>query len=83
MFDTHAIGRQLAGAGLTGDQVDAITDALRQAAEHDATALDVGALATRSDLSALEARLDRAMLTHTAVTVGLLGLVLGGLRWLG
>ena len=83
MFDTHAIARQLAGAGLTGEQVDAITDAVRQAAEHDAVALDVEALATRRDLSALEARLYRAMLMQTAVTVGLLGLVLGGLRWLG
>ncbi|MCY4077317.1 MAG: hypothetical protein OXH04_18020 [Acidobacteria bacterium] len=34
MFDTHAIARQLTGAGLTVEQADAITDAVRQAAEH-------------------------------------------------
>lgn len=78
LFDTHAIARQLAGAGLAVDQVDAITDAVRQAAEHDAATV-----ATRSDLSALETRLYRAMLMQTIVTIGLFGLVLGGLRWLG
>ena len=44
-------------------------------------------LATKTDLRAeiasLEARLYRAMPTQTAVTVGLLGLLLGALRWLG
>ena len=83
MLDTHSIARRLAGAGLSGEQVDAITDAVRQAAEHDAAALDVNALATKTDLSGLEARMYRGMLMQTAVTVGLLGLVLGGLRWLG
>ena len=83
MLDTHSIARQLAGAGLSAEQVDAITDAVRQAAEHDAAAVDVNALATKADLSGLEARMYRAMLMQTAVTVGLLGLVLGGLRWLG
>ena len=83
MLDTHSIARRLAGAGLSGEQVDTITDAVRQAAEHDAAAIDVNALATKTDLSGLEARMYRAMLMQTAVTVGLLGLVLGGLRWLG
>ena len=82
-LDTHSIARQLAGAGLSGEQVDAVTDAVRQAAEHDAAAVDVNSLATKADLSGLEARIRRAMLMQTAVTVGLLGLVLGGLRWLG
>ena len=83
MLDTHAIARRLAGAGLSGEQVDAITDAVRQAAEHDAAGVDANALATKADLSGLKARIYRAMLMQTAVTVGLLGLVLGGLRWLG
>ena len=37
----------------------------------------------RAEVSSLEARLYRAMLMQTAVTVGLLGLLLGALRWLG
>ena len=34
MFDTHAIARTLTEAGLEPDQASAITDAVRQAAEH-------------------------------------------------
>ena len=87
MFDTHAIARRLIDAGLSDKQADALTDALREAAEHDAAGIDVETLATKTDLraevSSLEARLYRAMLMQTAVTVGLLGLLLGALRWLG
>ena len=87
MFDTHAIARRLIDAGLSDKQADALTDALREAAEHDAAGIDVETLATKADLRsevlALEARLYRAMLMQTVVTVGLLGLLLGALRWLG
>ncbi len=87
MFDTHAIARRLIDAGLSDKQADALTDARREAAEHDAAGIDVETLATKADLraevSSLEARLYRAMLMQTAVTVGLLGLLLGALRWLG
>ena len=87
MFDTHAIARRLTDAGLSEQQADALTDALREAAEHDAAGVDLETLATKNDLRAevasLEARLYRAMLMQTAVTVGLLGLLLGVLRWLG
>ena len=86
MFDTHAIARRLKNAGLPAEQADALTDALREAAEHDAAGVDVETLATKPDLRAeiasLEARLYRAMLVQTAVTVGLLGLLLGALPWL-
>ena len=58
MFDTHGIGRALANADLTPEQVDAITDALRQAAEYEA--LD---LVTRADLY-------RALLVQTGVLIG-------------
>ena len=34
MFDTHAIARNLTDAGLEPEQASAITDAVRQAAEH-------------------------------------------------
>ena len=57
MFDTHAIARSLTAADLTEAQADAITAAVREAAEHDAAGVDVDALATKSDLTALEARL--------------------------
>ena len=55
VLDTHAIARTLTAAELTPAQVDAITDAIRQAAEHGAT--DSETLATKADLSALEANL--------------------------
>ena len=71
MFDTHAIARRLIDAGLSDKQADALTDALREAAEHDAAGIDVETLATKADLraevSSLEARLYRAMLMQTAV----------------
>ena len=57
MIDTHAIARSLTDANLTPAQADAITAAIRIAAEHDAAGLDVDALATKADLHALEARL--------------------------
>ena len=87
MFDTHAIARRLTDAGLSAEQADALTDALRDAAEHDAVGVDVDTLTTKTDLRAevasLEARIYRAMLLQTAATVGLLGMLLGALRWLG
>lgn len=58
MFDTHAIARALAAADLTPEQVDAITDAVRQAAEHEARDL-----VTRADLY-------RALLLQTGVLIG-------------
>ena len=58
MFDTHAIARALASAGLTPAQVDAITNAVRQAAEPEARDL-----VTRADLY-------RALLLQTGVLIG-------------
>ena len=55
MFDTHAIARSLTAADLTDAQADAITDAVREAAEHDAAAIDVDALATKADVAAVQA----------------------------
>ncbi len=87
MFDTHAIARGLTAADLTDAQADAITDAVRQAAEHDAAAVDVETLATKADLTALEARIYRAMLVQAGAIVGALvgiaGIVVGALRLLG
>ena len=57
MFDTHAVARTLTEADLTPAQADAITDAVRLAAEHDAAAIDVETLATKAGLAAVEAAL--------------------------
>ena len=80
MFDTHAIARALTDAGIDPVHADAITDAVRQAAEH-------GEYVTPERLDAviatLRADIYRAMMMQTAVTVGLLGLILAALRRLG
>ena len=57
MFDTHAVARTLTEADLTPAQADAITDAVRLAAEHDAAAVDVETLATKSDVAAVKSDL--------------------------
>ncbi len=80
MFDTHAIARSLTDADLTPAQADAITDAIRQAAEHGD---HVTSEQFKTGLAELRADIYRAMLIQTGVTVGLLGLLLGFLRWLG
>ena len=74
MLDTHAIARTLTDVGLRPEQADAITAAVRAAAEH-------GDHATSADLNALDARLDaklatlrgdlyRAMLIQAGAIVG-------------
>ena len=69
----------------TGCQADAITAAVRKAAEHDGVAVDT--LVTKGDLTALEARIYRAMLVQAGAIVGALvgmaGIVVGALRLLG
>ena len=57
MFDTHAVARALTEADLTPAQADAITDAVRLAAEHDAAAIDVETLATKSDVAGVKSDL--------------------------
>ena len=85
MLDTHAIARQLTGAGLTAEQADAITDAVRQAAEREdyATRTELESLATKLDLANLEARLTwRFAAAMLAQTLAILGGVLAMLRLL-
>ena len=55
MFGSHAIARELTGAGLTAEQADAITNAVRQAAEQH------GDYATRTELESLATRVDLAV----------------------
>ena len=57
MIDTHAVARTLTEADLTPAQADAITDAVRLAAEHDAAGIDVETLATKSDVAAVKSDL--------------------------
>lgn len=77
MFDMHAVVRTLTAAGIHPDHADAITDAVQRAAEH-------GEYVTPERLDAVVANLRadvyRAMTMQTAVTVGLLGILLAALR---
>ena len=88
MFDTHAIARALTAADFTPAQADALTDAVRRAAEHDAAGVDVGTLATKDDVAAL-LRAEIAVLELRLVEwivetgVAVAGLVVAALRLLG
>ena len=62
VFDTHEIARSLTAADLTDAQADAITAAVRRAAEHDAVGVDVDALATKTDLAHFATKEDLAAL---------------------
>ena len=73
MLDTHAIARALTAADFTPAQADARTDAVRQAAEHDAGGVDVETLATKDDVATLEGAmkaLEGAMKAHFAALEG-------------
>ena len=53
MLDTHEIARELTAAGIAPAHADAITNAVRRAAEHDAAGIDVNVLATKANLAPL------------------------------
>lgn len=68
MLDTHAIARELTAAGLEPRQADAITNAVRQAAEHgEHTTRET----LRAELSALEARLLWRLITAGIAIAGI------------
>ena len=79
MFDTLAIARALTDADLTPAQADAITNAVRQAAEHGEHVtpdqFNAGLAALRAEISSL-----RADLTWRMLAVG--GLIVAVLRLL-
>lgn len=79
MFDTLAIARTLTDADLTPEQADAITNAVRQAAEHGEHVtpdqFNAGLAEIRAEISAL-----RADLTWRMLAVG--GLIVAVLRLL-
>ena len=74
MLDTLAIARDLTHAGADPKLADAITAAVRQAAEHaDHVTTDkfnAGLAEIRADITALEARIYRAMLIQAGAIVG-------------
>lgn len=74
MLDTLAIARDLTRAGADPKLADAITDAVRQAVEHgDHVTTDkfnAGLAEIRADITALEARIYRAMLIQAGAIVG-------------
>ena len=74
MFDTHAIARSLTAADLTDAQADAITAAVREAAEHDDAAVDVDALATKADVAAVQADVAAVQADVAAVQAGVVAL---------
>ena len=75
VFDTHAIARSSAAAGMNSAHVEALTDALRQAAEHERAEY-----ATRTDIATLRGDIYRAMLIQAGAIVGA---VIGTVRFLG
>ena len=88
MFDTFAIARALSAADLTPAQVEAITDAVRQAADHGDPVtpdqLTAGITAIRAELAALELRLIKWIVgTGLAVVAAGIAAVVGILRLLG
>ncbi len=80
MLDTHEIARELTAAGIAPAHADAITNAVRRAAEHDASGIDPNAVATKADLAALELRLVKWMI---GVVFAGAGLVIAALRLIG
>ena len=80
MSDTHGIARNLTNAGIPADHANAITDAIRDAAERSdyATRGDLAVLRSdvAADLAALEARLTwrfaGALLAQTAAIAALI-----------
>ena len=81
MLDTHAIARRLTGTGLSNEQADAITDAVREAAEHGD---HITPEALHAELASLAARLTwRFAGAMLAQTLAILGGVLAMLRLLG
>lgn len=77
MFDTHSIARTLSEANLTPAQEDAITEAVRQAADHGdhvtSEQFKAGLAELRTEIAGL-----RADLTWRMLAVG--GLVIAALR---
>ena len=83
MFDTHAIARSLTDADLTPAQADAITNAIRQAAEHGdhvtSEQFKAGLAELRTDITAALAAQERRVIGYG---IAIAGIAIVILRWL-
>ena len=83
VFDTHAIARSLTDADLTPAQADAITDAIRQAAEHGdhvtSEQFKTGLAELRTDIIAALAAQERRIIGYG---IAIAGIAIAILRWL-
>ena len=80
MFDTLSIARRLTEAGVNREQADVMADAIRQAAEH-------GDYVTTEQFNTGIAELSTEIASQINVLtwriVGIVGLAVAVLRWLG
>ena len=78
MFDTHSIARTLSQANLTPAQVDAITEAVRQAADHGdhvtSEQFKAGLAELRTEIAGLRADLTWRMLAVAGLVIAALRL---------
>ena len=78
MFDTHSIARTLSQANLTPAQVDAITEAVRQAADHGdhvtSEQFKAGLGELRTEIAGLRADLTWRMLAVAGLVIAALRL---------
>ena len=72
-FDTHAAIERLKHGGLQQTQAEAVVDVFRSAAGEAVTKADLAPLATKADLSALEARLTWRIVLALGAFTALLG----------
>lgn len=79
MFDTHSIARALSEADLTPAQVDAITEAVRQAADHGdhvtSEQFKAGVAELRTEIAGLRADLTWRMLAVAGLVIAALRLL--------
>ena len=78
MIDTHSIARSLSDADLTSAQVDAITEAVRQAADHGdhvtSEQFKAGLAELRTEIASLRADLTWRMLAVAGLVIAALRL---------
>ena len=78
MLDTHSIARSLSDADLTSAQVDAITEAVRQAADHGdhvtSEQFKAGLAELRTEIASLRADLTWRMLAVAGLVIAALRL---------
>jgi predicted component of type VI protein secretion system len=87
MFDTHAIARTLTEANFTPDQADALTDAIRQAAEQGdhvtADQFRAGLAEVRTEIANLDTRLSTQIAKlHAEQQAGIANLEPRLVRWM-